>query len=38
MKKNSFSAFRQLELQLLLEDLDEKWEIAKKNIVKKTQM
>jgi hypothetical protein len=35
MKKNSFSPFRQLELQLLLQDLDEKWEIAKKKYSKK---
>ena len=34
MKKNS-PPFRQLELQLQLQDLDEKWEIAKKIYNKK---
>lgn len=34
MKKIS-SPFRQLELQLQLQDLDEKWEIAKKTYNKK---
>jgi hypothetical protein len=35
MKKVSSSPFRQLELQLQLEELDKKWEIAKKNYNKK---
>lgn len=35
MKKNSSTPFRQLELQLQLEQLDEKWEKAKKIYNKK---
>jgi hypothetical protein len=35
MKKNTSTPFRQLELQLQLEELDQKWEAAKKNYNKK---
>jgi len=35
MKKVSSSPFRQLELQLQLKELDEKWELAKKKYNKK---
>lgn len=35
MKKISSSPFRQLELQLQLKELDEKWELAKKKYNKK---
>lgn len=35
MKNISSSPFRQLELQLQLQELDEKWETAKKNYNKK---
>lgn len=35
MKKITSSPFRQLELQLQLKELDEKWEEAKKNYNKK---
>jgi len=35
MKKVSSSPFRQLELQLQLKELDEKWELAKEKYNKK---